>query len=92
MRKHCAVVFSLLASTAHAADTVTIHRTVSDCINFVHSLKGTSPYQSFDAYYNSDTNRIETSAMYGYQELALMQFNRCMAMHAMPVPITKLKR
>jgi hypothetical protein len=68
--------------TSHA-DTATINKTVSECINFVHAL-GDS-FKKFDAYYNPATGRVENNVMYVADQPAIFQFNKCMAQHGLPL-------
>jgi hypothetical protein len=70
--------------TTHAADTATINKTVSQCIEFVHSLAVPSVI-GFDAYYNSSTGAVENNWTNAYNREPVFQFNKCMAQHGLPL-------
>jgi hypothetical protein len=84
MRKLAAAALILAwMPVAQADDTAAINKTVSSCLDHVHSLGDWN--KRFDAYYNAATRSVENNAAYQADREALFQFNKCMAQHGYPL-------
>jgi hypothetical protein len=90
----CAVVLNLaLVQTALAqetktqqtpAETATINKAVSKCLDFVRTKADPVFSKGFDAYYNPATGRVENNAALIGDKESLSRFNKCMAEQGVP--------
>jgi hypothetical protein len=67
------------------AETATINKAISKCLNFVRTKADPVFSKGFDAYYNPATGRVENNAALIGDKESLSRFNKCMAQQGIPL-------